>query len=328
MTVAASITLVRITAAVVCVFGAIVLAWEFFRYLAVLPGAAAVAIAVELPLVVAGCWAARRLRPVHSPALIWSAAAIVWGAAAATGCALLANQGLTGLWAKSAGPAFAATWSASLSAPLNEEVLKLCGVIMVALAAPQLIRGPLDGMIIGALVGLGFQAAENVTYGLNAVALGGAVDPASAVLRSAGYRIGATGLGSHWAMTAVAGAGVGYVVRRGRDGLPPAIACLLAAMAMHLLFDAPYVPLPVKVVVDLAAAAAFYLVLRHEYEIRARGFLAEQVAAGRITDSQAIDLVSRRGRQRAVRQAASGPERELLRAGLQQDLADLDAVAA
>jgi protease PrsW len=328
MTVAGSITLVRITAGLVCAFGAIVLAWQFFRYLDVLPGDAAVAIAVELPLVLVGCWLARGLRPVHPPALIWSAAAIVWGAAAATGCALLANEGLSGLWAKSAGPAFAGTWSASLTAPLNEEVLKVCGVVMVVLAAPQVVRGPLDGMIIGTLVGLGFQAAENVTYGLNAVAQSGAVDPVSAVLGSAGYRIGVTGLGSHWAMTAVAGAGVGYLVRRGQAGLPPAASCLLAAMAMHLLFDAPYVPVPAKVTVNLAAVATFYLVLRRDYAARARDFLAEQVAAGTLTSSQAADLVSRRGRRLAVGRAASAAQRDLVRERQEQDLAALDAAAA
>ncbi|MGH3303098.1 MAG: PrsW family glutamic-type intramembrane protease [Streptosporangiaceae bacterium] len=328
MTIAGSITLVRITAAVVCAFGAVVLAWQFFRYLTVLPGDAAVAIAVELPLVVVGCLAARRLRPVHPPALIWSAAAVIWGAAAATGCALLANEGLTGLWAKSAGPAFAATWSASLSAPFNEELLKVCGVVMVVLAAPQVIRGPLDGMVIGAMTGLGFQAAENVTYGLNAVALGGAADPAGAVLRSAGYRIGVTGLGSHWAMTAVAGAGVGYLVRRGRAGLPPAVTCLLASIAMHLLFDAPYVPLPAKVGVNVAAVATLYLVLRRRYAIRARGFLAGRVEAGVLTSCQAAELGSRRGRRQAAGRATSGAERDLLQTRQQRELAELDAAAA
>jgi len=328
MTEAASITLARITAGVVCVFGAVVLASEFFRYLTVLPGDAAVAIAVELPLVVVGGWAARRLRPVHPPSLIWSAAAIIWGAAAAAGCALLANEGLGGLWAKSAGPAFAATWSASLSAPLNEELLKVCGVVMVVLAAPQVIRGPLDGMIVGALTGLGFQAVENVTYGLNAVTLHGALDPASAILNSAGYRIGVTGLGSHWAMTAVAGAGVGYVVRRGRGGLPPALACLLAAMAMHALFDAPYVPVLAKVGVNLATVGLLYLVLRRRYTARARGFLAGQVAAGTLSSSQAADLVSRFCRRRSVRRATSGTEREAVRADQQRILAELDIAAA
>jgi protease PrsW len=328
MTVAGSLTLVRITAAVVNVFGVVVLAWQFFRYMTVLPGDGAVAIAVELPLVVFGGWVARLLRPVHPPGLIWSAAAIIWGAAAATGCALLANEGLGGLWAKSAGPAFAANWSASLTAPLNEEVLKVCGVVLIVLAAPQVIRGPLDGMIIGALTGLGFQAAENVTYGLNAVALDGAVDPARAVLGSAGYRIGVTGLGSHWAMTAVAGAGIGYLVRRGRAGLPPAVACLLAAMAMHLLFDAPYVPLPAKVGVNLVGVAAFYLALRQRYLARARGFLADQVAAGTVTSSQAADLASRPGRRQALRRADPGADRELLRTSQQRVLAELDVAAA
>jgi protease PrsW len=328
MTVTGSITLVRITAAVVCVFGAGVLAYEFFRYLAVLPGDAAAAIAVELPLVAIGCWIAGRLRPVHAPPLIWSAAAIVWGAAAATGCALLANQGLSGLWAKSAGPAFAANWAASLTAPLNEEVLKACGVVLVVLAAPLVIRGPLDGMVIGALVGVGFQAAENVTYGLNAVALGGAVDPARSVLGSAGYRIGVTGLGSHWAMAAVAGAGVGYLVRRGRPVLPAAVACLLIAMAMHLLFDAPFVLLYAKVGLNLVVVAALYLTLRRGYVARSRGFLADQVAARLLTGPEAADLASRRGRRRALWQAKRGPEREQLRAHQQRVLAGLDAAAA
>jgi protease PrsW len=328
MTVTASIALVRVTAAVVCVFGAVVLAYEFFRYLAVLPADAAVAFAVELPVAVVGGWVTGRLRPVHAPPLIWSAAAIIWGAAAATGCALLANQGLSGLWAKSAGPAFAANWAASLTAPLNEELLKVCGVVLVVLAAPQVIRGPLDGMVVGALTGLGFQAAENVTYGLNAVALGGAVDPARAVLGSAGYRIGVTGLGSHWAMTAVAGAGVGYLVRRGRAGLPTAVACLVTAMAMHLLFDAPYVPLVVKVGLNLIVVAALYLTLRRGYLVRTRDFLAGQVTAGVLTRSQAGDLASRSGRRRALRQAAPGAERARLSAQQQGVLAELDAAAA
>src|SRR5262249_59176163 len=118
-----------------------------------------------------------------------------------------------GLWAKSAGVKFASDWSASLSEPLNEEVLKLCGVAMVALAAPLVINGPLDGLIYGALTGLGFQAVENITYGLNAVVMSGGTTPDSAVLNSALLRVGSTCIGSHWTMTAVAGGGVGYLIQ-------------------------------------------------------------------------------------------------------------------
>jgi protease PrsW len=328
MTADASILLVRVTAAAACVFGAVVLAVEFFRYLVVVPSAAVQAVVAELPLLVIGFWVLRRLRPVRPPDLLWSAAALVFGGTAAAGCALLANQGLGSLWAKTAGPVFASNWSAPLSAPLNEEVLKLCGVVMVVLAAPEVIRGPLDGMIIGAITGLGFQAAENVTFGLNAVALSGATDPVRAVWSSMLYRVGTGGLGSHWTMTAVAGAGVGYLVRRGERGLLPAAGCLLAAMAMHLLFDAPYLTMPVKVAVNLVGAGTLYLTLRRGYAGRARGFLAGLATAGTVTEAEAADLVSRRRRRELARQAAPGAERDLVLTRQRELLALLDATAA
>lgn len=323
-----SILLVRLTAAAACVFGVLVVVWQFVRDLVVLPGTAALACAAELPLLIAGFCLLRTLRPVHPPALVWSAAAVIWGATAAVGCALLANQGLGSLWAKATAPAFASTWSASLSAPLNEELLKLCGVVLVVLAASQMIRGPLDGMIVGALTGVGFQAAENVTYGLNAVVMTGATDPDRAVLVSVLYRVGAGGLGSHWAMTAVAGAGVGYLVRRGQDGVLTAVCCLLVAIAMHLLFDAPYLGLLVKVGVNLAVVTGLYLVLRADYTRRARAVLADLADAGAVANTEAADVTTRRGRRRAARHARPGTERDHVRARQREILARIDTAAA
>ncbi len=183
-TTAQSIRLVRVTAIVLCTFGAGVLIWQFYRILVVFPAPAALAVALEIPLLVVGFVLVPLVRPVRAPALVWSAAAVAWGGTAAAGCALLANRGLIGLWAKGVGIRFAADWSASLSAPLNEEILKLCGVLMIVLAAPLVISGPLDGMVYGALTGLGFQATENMTYGLNSIVLSGATDPARAVADS------------------------------------------------------------------------------------------------------------------------------------------------
>jgi RsiW-degrading membrane proteinase PrsW (M82 family) len=328
MTADVSILAVRVTAAAACAFGAVVLTMEFFRYLVVLPSTAVQAAVAELPLLAIGFWVLRRLRPVRPPDLVWSAAALIFGGTAAAGCALLANQGLGSLWAKTAGPAFASNWSAPLSAPLNEEILKLCGVVMVVLAAPQVIRGPLDGMIIGAITGLGFQAAENITYGLNAVALSGATDPVRAVWNSMLYRVATGGLGSHWTMTAVAGAGVGYLVHRGQAGLLPAAGCLLGAIAMHVLFDAPYLALPVKVAVNLVGAGTLYLTLRRGYAWRAREFLTGLAATGTVTAAEAADLASRRGRRQLAQRATPGPEREMLLTRQRELLALVDAMAA
>jgi protease PrsW len=360
-----SIRTVRISAALLCMFGAGVLIWEFTRFVVVFPRAGALAAVLELPLVLVGFVLLRRLRPTRAPALEWSAAALVWGGAAAAGCALLANQGLTGLWAKSQGVAFAANWSAALTAPLNEEVLKLCGVVMIALAAPLIINGPLDGLICGALTGLGFQAVENVTYGLNSIVMSGGTSPDRAVLDSALLRVGSTGLGSHWTMTAVAGAGVGYLIRhtrrrrltreanrtgdrgfgsggtdRGRlpadtpparlgHGLLAAAGCLAAAVGMHLLFDAPGgLAIEIKVAVNFAIAAALYLMLSAAFLRRAREHLAAAAAAGLVSTAEAGSVLTRRGRQRELRRTQAPAERDRLRARQQDILTELDAEAA
>ena len=272
-----SVRAVRLTAVALCIFGAAVVAWHYYRFSLVFPGATALAAAAELPLLLIGFWLLRLLHPIRSPPLIWSWAAVVWGATAAVGCALLANQGLIALWAKSAGVRFASDWSASLSAPLNEEIFKACGVIMIVLAAPNVIQGPLDGMVFGAITGLGFQVIENVIYGLNNILQSGAINPVQAITSSLLVRVGQAALGSHWAMTAVAGAGIGYLIwhARGRSrSVLPGIACLAGAMAMHVLFDTPQPGLPVKVIINLIIVSALYVVVSNTYLGRARQAIA------------------------------------------------------
>jgi protease PrsW len=329
---AQSIRLVRVTAIVACTLGAAILSLQFFRFVVVFPGPALLAAVLEIPLLLVGFGLVRLVRPARPPPLVWSGAAVAWGATAAAGCALLANRGLISLWAKGEGAQFAANWSASLTAPLNEELLKVCGVIMIVLAAPRVIQGALDGMIVGALVGVGFQATENVTYGLNSIVLSGATDPVRAVVNSVLIRVGLTALGSHWAMTAVAGAGVGYVVARLRGaehgGLLPAVACLLGAMAMHLIFDAPQLATGIKVGVNLAVVVVLYLLLSNAYLRRAHRALADWARAGTISPHEAAVLLSRRRRHGELTRAATPSERSLLAARQQALLADVERTAA
>jgi len=316
---------VRITAALLCVVGAGLLAWAFHRALAVYPAATVLAAVLQLPLAIVGWWLLRLARPLRAPARTWSAAAMIWGATAATGCALSANQGLTGLWAKGTGVAFAGNWSAALTAPLNEELLKVAGVVLIVLAAPRVIRGPLDGMIYGALAGLGFQVMENFTYALNNIPLTGSTNPGEAVVISTIVR-GLTSLGSHWAMTAAAGAGVGYLAARGlRDGAPRAAACLAAAMAMHLLFDAPApgAAIVLKVAINFVVVLVFYLKLQRRYRARARASLARHVAAGAVPAVEAPALLTRSSRRRRQRLVPPGPVRDEI---VSRQLADLAAI--
>jgi RsiW-degrading membrane proteinase PrsW (M82 family) len=324
-----SLRIVRITAGVLCVAGAAIMVWGFADYLFVFPGATLLAIALQLPLLIAGFLLLRLLRPVRNPPLLWSAAATVWGASAAIGCALLANMGLDGLWAKAEGITFAASWSNSLSAPLNEEVLKLCGVIMIVLAAPGLIKGPLDGLVFGALTGIGFQAIENVTYGLDNIVQSGATNPAQAVTSSWLIRL-ASGVGSHWAMTAVAGTGIGYLVARGRSrsGYLLALAFLAAAMFMHVLFDAPHPALGIKVVVNFVIVGVLYVLLADSYRTRAHNVLDWFARTGVVSDQEADHLLSRSFRLDQLRRAGSPAARDRLAARHAALLSEIEERAA
>jgi protease PrsW len=324
-----SIRAVRLTAVVLCIFGAAVVGWHYYRFLLVFPGPAALGVVFELPLLLIGFWLLRLLHPVRAPPLRWSWAAVVWGATAAVGCALLANQGLIALWAKGAGVRFASDWSASLSAPLNEEIFKACGVLMIVLAAPTVIQGPLDGMVFGAITGLGFQVIENIIYGLNNILQSGAIDPVQAITSSLLIRVGQAALGSHWTMTAVAGAGIGYLIwhARGRSGLLPGLACLAGAMAMHVLFDAPQPSVPVKVIINLIIVTALYVLVSNSYLARAR----QAIATGTFTalsPAQASTTLSRRQRRHELRQVPAGAERDRVLARQQEILARIDAEAA
>jgi RsiW-degrading membrane proteinase PrsW (M82 family) len=324
-----SLRIVRLTAAVLCGVGGAIIIWTFFQFVRVFPVPTVLAIVLELPLLVAGFLLVRVLRPVRNPPLLWSAAATVWGGSAAIGCALLANQGLISLWAKTAGVSFASNWSSPLSAPLNEEVLKLCGVVMVVLAAPGLIRGPLDGMVFGALTGLGFQVVENVTYGLDSIVQSGATDPVRAVTNSFLVRL-STAVGSHWAMTAVAGAGIGYLVLYGRSrrGVAGAVGFLAVAMGMHLLFDAPRLLIGIKVTVNFVIVAAVFVWLDESYLARARDVLRRYAVAGFVTEDEAAGLLSRAGRLRALRRADDADDRDAVRARQQDVLERVEDDAA
>ena len=59
--------------------------------------------------------------------------------------------------AKLGSPALAAQWGQAVSGAAVEELVKVAGVVSIALVAPGHINGMVDGFVYGALVGLGFQ---------------------------------------------------------------------------------------------------------------------------------------------------------------------------
>ena len=197
------------------------------------------------------------------PALV--AAAFAWGVVVIN-AAVPGNAALDALLGKLTSPAFAATWGPALVAPVVEEPLKLLGVVMIVLVARFQINSVVDGMVYGAVVGLGFQIMENIGYAVSAVAAAGGGDRIDPVLATFVLRGFVAGLWSHTVFTALAGAGVAYaVVRHGRRGPAVRMAvvalCLAGAVLCHFIWNSPVVTDGLPAVAELVAKGVPALVL-------------------------------------------------------------------
>ncbi|MFA1548214.1 PrsW family glutamic-type intramembrane protease [Actinomadura chokoriensis] len=295
--------------------------WTAFRGIglgvAAFPAGAIFGFALLAPTLVAGVWALRRLHPVRPLPLGYALVAVAWGGLAAFGMALPANSAFQSILGKTAGPAFNSVWGASIAAPVDEEILKLLGVAVLALMAPAAVRGPLDGWGYGALAGLGFQFAENFLYVLNTIVLTGATQDANAAFFSFGSRVIGGAWWSHWAMTAVGGAGLGCLLgRASRTGLAVAAGALLLAMALHSWWDAPVLPgvllLPVKGAPILLAAIVAYRLARRRYLSHFRRTVHAETAKGVLVPGEGHVLAFRKWRRKERWGVPAGEPRRLL----------------
>jgi RsiW-degrading membrane proteinase PrsW (M82 family) len=173
------------------------------------------AVACAMPYLVFLLWLDRN----ESEPLWLLGSALLWGAVFATGWSLLFNDTFGWLArAVVADPEVAAQLTASLSAPLVEEVTKGMALGVLYVLFKRHLDSVLDGVIYGAMVGIGFAIFENFLYYSRTGSVGGAL-----VLTA--IRGVITAVGSHPAFTALTGLGVGLfrVARRGlwRWALPP-----------------------------------------------------------------------------------------------------------
>ncbi|WP_025274837.1 PrsW family intramembrane metalloprotease [Haloglycomyces albus] len=318
-------------------------AWSLGRNFAatvwVFAGAAALNVVFLSISLVVGLWLARRLmRPVAAPPWSGTWIAVLWGGLGAIGISLAANTALTSFVTKALGFDIASEWGSALVAPINEETAKLLGVILLAAVSTRLVRSPSDGFVYGALVGLGFQVVENLTYGLNSILGAGGVDPAAMSTLVFGLRTGTGFWGSHWAMSAVAGAGIGYLVaNRGRSRsrrATVAVSCWLLAMAMHWQFNSPLLSDPqylfyVKSTLNLVIALVVFLVARRAFRTHWKYGAADEVDRGALFPQEATALSRRRARARYLRRySRPGRQRYLLHLLLRRQLRLLEDRAA
>ncbi|HEX5199747.1 MAG TPA: PrsW family intramembrane metalloprotease [Actinoplanes sp.] len=169
--------------------------------------------------------------------------ALAWGGLVATSVSIPASTALEDIVAKLGSPHFAADWGAALGAPSVEETAKTLGVVAIVLIARSQVNSVLDGVVYGAMVGLGFQIVEDVVFAVGAVALAGQGDQVQPVIATFLLRGFLSGVWSHTLFGALAGAGIGYLVVR-RDRRPAhrvgaAVLAFLGAWASHVLWNSP-----------------------------------------------------------------------------------------
>jgi RsiW-degrading membrane proteinase PrsW (M82 family) len=178
----------------------------------------------------------------REPAMLL-ATAFVWGAAVATMVAIPGNLALYNLLTKLVSPSFAAAWGPAIAGPTIEELLKGLGVIVIVLIAQAQVNSVLDGMVYGALVGLGFQVVEDVIYAVNAVALAGRGDVVGPVISTVFLRGFLAGLWSHTIFSALVGGGIAYfLVYRERtmvNRLAGVAVGFSGAWLLHFLWNSP-----------------------------------------------------------------------------------------
>lgn len=260
--------------------------------------------------------------------------ALVWGAIAATTLSGFANDGWGLVVARVGGPEFAARWTAALTAPFVEEVLKGLGVVLIYLIAPDEFDDVMDGFVYGAVCGLGFAVVEDVFYFMGV--FGGHT---SGVLQGFFVRVVASGLYSHVLYTALVGMGIGYVVsRRHRRSFRRRLTVLAglsaAAVVGHFLWNSPLLDLfpaqpwngsdlfmiPVATAVKglplLAFVALAVVLARRRERAWLRGTLSEEIGGLGVSAAELATLEHSRRRRAAVgvmRTRAGGHAAVLLR---------------
>ncbi|HEX5502894.1 MAG TPA: PrsW family glutamic-type intramembrane protease [Thermomicrobiales bacterium] len=282
------------------------------------PDPVALALSALAAVVPAACYSLLILtvdRYEHEP---WRVllGAFGWGAVVAALFSALANT-LTGTALSAAyGPDLGPLLNLGLGAPLIEESFKGAALLGLLLVLREEFDNVLDGLVYGALIGLGFAMTENILYFGQAYLSAGLAGLGQLFLARA--IIG--GLG-HALYTGTTGAAIGWA--RGRHGrgalrFVVPVAGWALAVFQHLLWNTGAVAIAAlrganaSVLAVVAPEAALFtlpgvLVLvavavvagRREAAI-IRDQLAEEVAAGLLTPAAYATLTSPAARRRAA----------------------------
>ncbi|MFH1834258.1 MAG: PrsW family intramembrane metalloprotease [bacterium] len=169
--------------------------------------------------------------------------ALLWGGIVAITFSAITNSYGLGFLQHVLSATTVDSWGAALVAPINEEFYKGAGLVIIYLMARSEFGGLMDGLVYGAMIGLGFQVVENVQYFMYAVAESGA-GQLGPVVGTYFVRVVLAGLYSHVLFTGLMGFGFAYAVtqRRVSRGRRLGVAALFVALAWaaHFVWNSPW----------------------------------------------------------------------------------------
>src|SRR5215212_10062384 len=256
-------------------------------------------------------------------------ACFTWGAVGAILFSLVVGLLFQFAIEEALGAQIAEVTSVVIGAPLVEESFKGIAVLAVLVFARDEIDSTLDGLVYGALVGVGFAMTENILYFGQAYLEGGLGEFGTLVLSRAVLG----GLG-HPAYTAITGAAIGWSRGRHGRGFARVIVPILGwalAVTLHVLWNGGLVVTSVLMdqdagllklvaiqtaIVIVPAVLVLYTIARmsarHELGIL-REELRAEVERGTITQEEYAAIVGAEERQQALASAQARGGRVLRR---------------
>ena len=178
--------------------------------------------AVSFPVMILVCFWLDRYEP--EPAR-YRLAALGWGAVAAVAFSFVGEQLVFALSGTNE------LVNVAVGAPVVEELGKGLFLVAVVIFRHAELNGPLDGIIYGALVGIGFAFVEDIVYYLQSLESG--------QLGVTFFLRGIIGPFAHPLFTAATGLGIGIAVVTRRPAVRTLAVVLgfLAAVAMHAIWN-------------------------------------------------------------------------------------------
>lgn len=200
---------------------------------------------------------------------------------------------------------------------LVEEGIKGAILLSIYYFQRDEFHDPVDGIVLGALIGLGFAVTEDIVYFVNALAHGGLASFAVTVVLRVFF-----GWMNHSTFTACFGAALGVARMGPRGARRPLIAGLGLALAvgLHNTFNLLASLLPAILVVPLygitwtalVGLGVLTYVGWHSQARLMREELAPERAAGVLTEEEYAHVVDARTRHRALQAAATVGARQAL----------------